>query len=90
MTRDALKLVFEFYSDSKLQVSDVRSTKLVDFENVASRFQANIKLYEPVNQSAWRLVFGEAKDSSIANNVDIGLYEGHCFYIKELDILTNH
>ena len=53
-----------------------------------------------MNQSAWRLVFGEAKrhsltqslDSSMANllNTDIGLCEGHCFYIKELDVLTNH
>ena len=43
-----------------------------------------------MNQSAWRLVFGEEPDSDIANNVDIDLYEGHCFYIKELDVLTNH
>ena len=26
----------------------------------------------------------------MANHVDIGLYEGHCFNIKDLDILTNH
>ena len=64
--------------------------KLIDFENIALMFQVNIKLYEPVNQLAWRLAFGEAPDSSIANNIDIGFYEAHCFYIKESDVLANH
>ena len=49
-----------------------------------------------MNQLAWRPIFGEVPDSSIAcsianlPNADIGLYEGHCFYIQELDVLTNH
>ena len=92
MMRDALNLVHKFYSNSKLLVSDIRPTKLVEFENIASRFQVNIGLYEPMNQLAWRLVFGEVPDSSMANlpNIDIGLYEGHCFYIRELDVLANH
>ena len=94
MTRNALNLACEFYSNPKLRVSDIRPTKLIDFSSITSRFQVNIRLYEPVNQLAWRLVFWEAPDtsiaSSIANNIDIGLYEGHCFYIKELNILTNH
>ena len=93
-TRDALKLAHECYSSLKLRVNDIIPTKLVDFKNIASRFQVNIRLYESVNQLAWRLVFGEALDSSIAssiaNKIDIGNYEGHCFYIKELDILANH
>ena len=83
-TRDALKLTHEFYSNPKL-FSDVRSTKLIDFSSITSRIQVNIMLYESMNQSAWRRVFGEVLDSSVAssvvNNVDIGLYEGHCFYI---------
>ena len=74
MTRDTLKIAHEFYSNPKLQVSDVRPTKLIDFKNITLRFQVNISLYESVNQSAWRLVSGEVPDtsiaSSIANNVD--------------------
>ena len=89
-TKDSLNLAHEFYSNPKLRVTEVKPTELVDFENIASRFQVNIKLYEPVHQSAWRLVFREAPDSSIANNVDIGLYEGHCFYIKDLNIPASH
>ena len=76
-----------------MEVSDVRPTKLIEFENIALRLHVNIRLYEPVNKLAWRLVFEETQDSSIANvpNVNnIGLYEGHCFYINELDVLTNH
>ena len=70
-TRDTLDLAREFYSSAKLRVAEVKLTKLTDFENVASRFQVNIRLYEPVNQLAWRLVFGETPDSSIAHNIDI-------------------
>ena len=93
-------MAHEFCSNPELPVTEVERTKLVDFENIALRFQVNIRLYEPVNQSAWRLVFGEAPDSSISSsisssmanlpNVDIGLYEWHCFYIKDLDVLANH
>ena len=88
-TRDALNLVHEFYEQPNLQVSDVRPTKLIDFENIASRFQVNIRLYEPVNQLVWRLVFGHMHHRSSLLNVDIGLHEGHCFYIKNLDVLTS-
>ena len=90
MMRDTLNLDRKVYSNPKLRVSDVRLIKLIDFENIALRFQVNIRLYEPVNQLTWRLVFGEAPDSSIAHSIDIGLYEGHCFYIKDLDFLANH
>ena len=66
--RDALKLVCEFSSNPKLRVSDVRPTKLVDFENITSRFQVNIRLYESINNSVWWLVFGQMLDTSIASS----------------------
>ena len=54
---------------------------------------STLRLYESVHQTAWRLFFGEAPDSrianSVANNVDIGLYEMHCLYTKDLDVLAN-
>ena len=49
----------------------------------------NIRLYEPKNQSTWKLVSGHNQFKSSLPNVDIGLYEGHCFYIKDLDVLNN-
>ena len=88
--RDAFKLACEFYEQPNLRVSDVRPTKLIDFENVASRFWVNIRLYESVNQSVWRLVFGQAHHRRSLLNVEISLYRGHCFYIKNLDVLANH
>ena len=87
--RDALNLACEFYKQPNLRVSDVRPTKLIDFENIASRFRVNIRLYELINQSVWKLVFGQVHHRK-ALNVDIGLYQGNCFYIKNLDVLTNH
>ena len=79
LIKDALNLARELYSNPKLRVSDVRQTKLIDLKNITSRFQANIRLYEPMNQLAWRLVFGKALGSSIASsvasNIDISLYE---------------
>ena len=85
-TREALNLAREFYNQPKLRVRDVRATKLVDFENIVSEFKVNIRLYEPKNQSTWKLVFGQNQFKSSLSNVDIGLYEGHCFYIKGLDV----
>ena len=86
--RDALKLACEFYEQPNLRVSDVRPTKLNDFENISSRFQVNIRLYESLKNSGWKLVFGQHRRS--LPNVDISLYEGHCFYIKDLNVLVNY
>ena len=47
MTREALNLARGSYNQPKLRVRDVRATKLVDFENIASKFKVNIRLYEP-------------------------------------------
>ena len=90
MTRDALLLVREFYNEPTLLLRDVRPAKLIDFERIASKFQVNIRLYEHVNQSIWKLVFGQNQFRASHSNVDMGLYKGHCFFIKDLDILANH
>ena len=47
VTRTALNLACEYYSDSKLKKRDVRPTKLVDFEGIAKHHNVNIMLYEP-------------------------------------------
>ena len=47
--RDALNLALEFYKQPNLQVSDVRPTNLIDFENIALRFRVKIRLYESIN-----------------------------------------
>ena len=78
-TRDTLKLAREFYNQPKLRVSEVRPTKLVDFENITLKFKVNIRLYEPKNQSTWKLVFEQNQFKSSLLNIDIGLYKGHCF-----------
>ena len=57
MTRDTLVLVREFYDQPALQVGDVRPTKLIAFEKIASKFKVNIRLYKPVNYLTWKLVF---------------------------------
>ena len=90
MTRDTLNLACEFYKQPNLRVSDIRPTKLIDFENIALRFWVNIRLYESINQSVWKLVFGQVQHGKSFPNVDIDLYEEHCFYIKNLDVLANH
>ena len=41
---EALNLARKFYNQPKLRVRDVRATKLVDFENIASKFKVNIRL----------------------------------------------
>ena len=85
-TREALNLAREFYNQPKVRVRDVRATMLVDFENIASKFKVNISFYEPKDQSTRKLVFGQSQFKSSLPNVDI---KGHCFYIKDLNVLTN-
>ena len=46
VTKEALNLAREFYSDNKLKRKDVRATKLVDFEGIAKHLNNNIRLYE--------------------------------------------
>ena len=89
-TREALNLARDFYDNPNLKVEKVQGTKLVDFEGIAKRFQVNIRLFEPKNQKVWKLVFGKNQFKKSLSCVDIGLYEGHCFYIKDLDGLTEH
>ena len=51
-------------------------------------FSVNIRLYEPKDQKVWKLVFGKDQFKTNLPCVDIGLYEGHCFYIKNIELLT--
>ena len=88
--RDALSLAREFYEQPNLRVSDMRPTKLIDFKNIASRFQVNIRLYESINSSVWKLVFGQVQHRRSLPTIDIGLYDGRRFHIKELKVLANH
>ena len=62
----------------------MRGTKLVDFEGIGKMFTVNIRLYEPEDQKIWKLVFGKHQFKKCLPCVDIGLYEGHCFYIKDI------
>ena len=88
--RDILKLACKFYEQPSLRVSDVRWTKLIDLENIASKFWVYIKLYESINQLVWKLGFGHMHHRSSFPNIDFGIYQGHCFCIKNLDGLANH
>ena len=89
-TKDALQLAREFYEKPTLTIKCVRPTKLIDFERIAAKFQVNIRLYEPIDQSTWKLVFGQNQFRASRYNLDIGLYEGHCFFIKDINLLANH
>ena len=87
-TRKALKLARDFYDNQKLKTSEVRPTKLIDFEGIAKMFSVNIRLYEPKDQNVWKLVFGKDQFKPNLPCVDIGLYKGHCFFIKDIEMLT--
>ena len=77
--RDALNLAQKFYRNPSLRVRHVRPTKLVNFKNIASRFRVNIRLYKSISNSVWKLASGHVNHRRSFPNVDIGLYEGHCF-----------
>lgn len=87
--REAEKLAQEYYGDPKLRKGDVRATKLVDFEGIAKHHEINIMLYEPKKnkKEIWQLVYGKVQYKKALPTVNIGLFDGHCFYIKDMDIL---
>ena len=75
--RDALKLARDFYKKPNLKREDVKSTRLVDFENIAKQFKVNIRLFEPrenKEKTAWKLVFGKNQFKKNLPCVDIGLF----------------
>ena len=89
----ALNLAREYYGDDNLKKSDVRLTKLVDFEGIAKHPNVNIMLYEPKKDkgknvgSVWQLVYGKTQHKNGLPTINIGLFGGHCFYIKNIDVL---
>ena len=89
----ALDLAREYYGDSKLKRKDVRPTKLVDFEGIAKHHNLNIMLYESKKGrgkdagSIWRLVCGKIQHKNDLPTINMRLLEGHCFYIREMDVL---
>ena len=93
ITKAALNLAREYYGDNKLKRKDVRPTKLVDFEGIGRHHNANIMLYEPKKDSGkdtgstWWLVYGKIQHKSESPAVNMGLFQGHCFHIKKMDLL---
>ena len=71
----------------------MRPTKLVDFEGIAKRRNVNIMLHEPkkdrgkVAGSIWRLVYGKIQHKNDLPTINMRLLEGHCLYIKKMDVL---
>ena len=91
--RDALRLARDFYARPKLKTQEVSPTRLIDFDKIAKHFGINIRLFEPKtdSQEVWKLVYGKGQAPKINKPcVDIGLYDGHCFYIKDIELLTKH
>ena len=80
----ALGLAREYYGDNKLKKRDVRPTRLVDYEGIAKHHNVNIMLHKPKRnaRSVWRLVYGKIQHNSDLTTINMGLLEGHCFYIK--------
>lgn len=90
LLKEALALAREYY-ENKLRRKDVRPTKLVDIESIAKPFNINIRVYEPKtnNEKApLRLVCGKNKYRQGLNDINLGMLQGHCFYIKKMDVLT--
>ena len=89
--RDALRLARDFYGNPKLKSQEVRATR--KFGKIAKHCDVNIRLFEPKtdSQEVWKLVYGKGQASKINKPcVDIVLYDGHCFYIKDIELLTKH
>ena len=66
----------------------MRATRLVDFEGIVKKF--NIRVYEPKSNSEkapWMLVYGKNQYRASLDTINLGIFGGHCFYIKKMDVL---
>ena len=65
------------------------------FEGIARHHNVNIMLYEPKKDkgkdagSVWQLVYGKTQHKNGLPTINMGLLGGHCFYIKEMDVLCH-
>lgn len=85
----ALELARDYYGDLTLMKETVRATKLIDFEGIAKHHDVNIMLYEPKQKKEiWRLVYGKFQYKKDLPTMNIGLLDGHCFYIKDVSVLA--
>ena len=68
------------------------ATRLVDMEGIAQKFDINIRVFEPRTNSEkapWRLVYGHNQyRKGRKGDINLGMLEGHCFYIKKMNVLT--
>ena len=93
VTREALTLAREYYGNDKLKQQDVRTTRLVDFEGIAKKFSINIRVYEPKKNSEkapWRQVYGQNQYKAKLDTINLGMFGGHCFYIKNMAVLCQN
>ena len=71
----------------------MKPTKLVCFEGIAKHRSVNIMLFETKEDEGEdagfirRLVYGKIQCKSDLPKVNMGLFAGHCFYIKNIDVL---
>ena len=76
----ALNLAREYYGDKNLKKRH---------EGIARHLIVNIMLYEPKknSRSIWQLVYGNIQHKNDLSTINMELLGGHCFYIKEMDVL---
>ena len=91
--KQSLKLARDFYDNQNLKKADVRQTKLIDFEKISKFFSINIRAYEQKereNFKVWKLVFGKNNFKDNLPTLNLGLYDGHGFYINNLELLADN
>ena len=95
-TKEALNLARAFYSDNKLKRKDVRATRLENFEGIPKHLNVNIMLYESEKESGedvgkiWRVVYGKTQYKDTPPTINMGLFQGHCFYINKIAVLCQN
>ena len=86
----SLELAQEFYKKPNLKEEDIKGTDLVELEDISNFFKINIRMFEPKeDQETWVLVYGKGKIKKQLPTLDAGLHKDHCFFIKDLPLLTN-
>ena len=89
--KEAIELSKQFWvgpNDQQVQV--LRAVELTELKKVEEKFKLGIRVYEPSEDSTWRLIRQPAHYETVGiKPMTIGWYDGHAFLIKDIKKVTN-
>ena len=89
ITRKSLRLARFFYDNTKLKVREVEKTSFIEIDEVSKMYSVNFRVFELNDGNKWVLTHGKDKNENELPIVNIGYYDEHFFFIKDIEVLKS-